>query len=214
MAAEATADRNGDRGSDRGGERASRMRQRQRLIDACISALHLYGPSRTTVEKVVSIAGLSPGTVSFYFDSKAAMLIAALEFLATEFEQLLLLPVAQIKDDPVRALELLVDLYLDPAVASTRKISVWYSFWGEATARKEYHEICGKRDESFAFLVRELIESVMHKAAAPHLDADAMALGLIGCLEMLWQDFAFQQEEDIDRPAAKRRCLAYLRSHG
>ncbi len=58
------------------------------------------------------------------------MLVAALEFLAGEFEQLLLLPVAQIKDDPVRALQLLVELYLDPAIASPRKVSVWYSFWG------------------------------------------------------------------------------------
>ena len=39
-------------------ERASRVRQRQRLIDACISALHIHGPSRTTVEKVVALAGL------------------------------------------------------------------------------------------------------------------------------------------------------------
>ena len=66
--------------------RAGRSRQRQRLIDACISALHLYGPSRTTVEKVVAIAKMSPGIVRFYFDSKAAMLVASLQFLAAEFE--------------------------------------------------------------------------------------------------------------------------------
>ena len=59
-----------------------RQRQRQRLIDACISALHIYGPSRTTVEKVVALADLSPGIVRFYFDSKAAMLVASLEYLA------------------------------------------------------------------------------------------------------------------------------------
>jgi AcrR family transcriptional regulator len=50
-------------------ERAARIRQRQRLIDACISALHIHGPSRTTVEKVVALADLSPGIVRFYFDS-------------------------------------------------------------------------------------------------------------------------------------------------
>ena len=27
---------------------------------------------------------------------------------------------------------------------------------------------------------------------------------------MLWQDFAFRNEADIDRPAAKQRCMAYL----
>jgi gamma-glutamyl-gamma-aminobutyraldehyde dehydrogenase len=193
-------------------ERASRIRQRKRLIDACISALHIHGPSRTTVEKVVAIAGMSPGIVRFYFDSKAAMLVASLQFLATEFEERLLVPVAQLKDTPVRALETLVDLYLDPDIASPRKVSVWYSFWGEASSRQEYYDICGQKDESFAALVRELVERLIVEAQTPHLDPDAVALGFIGVLEMLWQGFAFQSEPDIDRAAAKHRCMAYLRS--
>ena len=73
--------------------RASSARQRLRLINACISALHIHGPSRTTVEKVVAIAGMSPGIVRFYFASKAAMLVASLEYLAAEFEQRVLVPV-------------------------------------------------------------------------------------------------------------------------
>jgi TetR/AcrR family transcriptional repressor of bet genes len=187
-------------------------RQRQRLIDACISALHLYGPSRTTVEKVVALAKMSPGIVRFYFDSKAAMLVASLQFLAAEFEERLLTPVAAMKSRPVAALELLVDLYLDPDIASPRKVSVWYAFWGEASSRQEYYDICGQKDESFAALVRELIERMIAETGQPHLDPDGIALGLIGVLEILWQDFAFRTERDIDRVRAKRRCLAYLGS--
>jgi AcrR family transcriptional regulator/nitrite reductase/ring-hydroxylating ferredoxin subunit len=191
---------------------ARRSRQRQRLIDACIAALHLYGPSRTTVEKVVAIAELSPGIVRFYFDSKDAMLVASLSYLAAEFEERVLVPVAQLKETPVRALGLLVDLYFDPQIASTRKISVWYSFWGEASSRQEYLDICGRKDEDFAALVRELIERLIGESGARHLDADGVALGLIGVLEVLWQGFAFQSEANIDRAAARARSLAYLRS--
>ena len=187
-------------------------RQRQRLIDACISALHIYGPSRTTVEKVVAIAKMSPGIVRFYFASKAAMLVASLQFLATEFEEQLLVPVARLKSTPVAALELMVDLYLDPEIASPRKVSVWYAFWGEASSRQEYYDICGHMDEGFAALVRELIEKLILDTGQSHLDPDGVALGLMGCLEMLWQDFAFRNETDIDRAGAKRRSMAYLRS--
>jgi TetR/AcrR family transcriptional repressor of bet genes len=192
--------------------RALRTRQRQRLIDACISALHLYGPSRTTVEKVVAIAELSPGIVRFYFDSKDAMLVASLAHLAAEFEQRVLEPVARLKDSPVRALERLVELYFDSEIASPRKVSVWYSFWGEASSRQEYQHICGKKDEDFAALVRELIGSLIEQTGAQHLDADAVSLGLIGVLEVLWQGIAFQSESHIDREAARRRSLAYLGS--
>jgi TetR/AcrR family transcriptional regulator, transcriptional repressor of bet genes len=192
--------------------RSGHSRQRQRLIDACISALHIYGPSRTTVEKVVAIAKMSPGIVRFYFASKAAMLVASLQFLAAEFEEQLLVPVMRLKSRPVAALELMVDLYLDPEIASPRKVSVWYAFWGEASSRQEYYDICGQKDQSFAVLVRELIEQMIIDTSQPQLDPDGIALGLIGVLEMLWQDFAFQNEADIDRPSAKRRARAYLRS--
>jgi len=192
--------------------RQGRGRQRQRLIDACISALHIYGPSRTTVEKVVAIAKMSPGIVRFYFDSKAAMLVASLQYLAAEFEEQVLVPVSKLKERPVAALELMVNLYLDPDIASPRKVSVWYAFWGEASSRQEYYDICGQKDESFAILVRELIGRLIEDTAQPHLDSDAVALGLIGVLEILWQDFAFQNEENIDRARAKRRAMAYLRS--
>src|SRR5277367_3384022 len=192
--------------------RNTHSRQRQKLIDACISALHIYGPSRTTVEKVVAIANMSPGIVRFYFASKASMLVASLQFLAAEFEEQLLVPVGRLKGSPVAALQMMVDLYLDSKIASPRKVSVWYAFWGEASSRQEYYDICGKIDERFAALVHELIERLIIDTAQPHLDPNGIALGLMGALEMLWQDFAFRTEGDIDRPAAKHRCMAYLQS--
>jgi TetR/AcrR family transcriptional regulator, transcriptional repressor of bet genes len=188
------------------------VRARQRLIDACISALHIYGPSGTTVGRVVALAGLSPGIVRFYFNSKAAMLVAALEFLAAEFEERVLQPVAALKHSPVVALGLLVELYLDAEIASPRKVSVWYSFWGEASSRQEYLDICGEKDEDFAALVRELTATLIAQTGARHLDADGVALGLIGVLEVLWQGIAFQSEEHINRRALVGRALAYLGS--
>ena len=140
------------------------------------------------------------------------MLIASLQFLAAEFEERALQPVARLKTTPVAALELLVDLYLDPEIASPRKVSVWYAFWGEASSRQEYYDICGQKDEGFAALVRELIGRLIEETAQPQLDPDGIALGLIGVLEMLWQDFAFRSEEDIDRVSARQRCMTYLRS--
>jgi len=193
-------------------ERLSRARQRLKLIDACITALHQHGPSRTTIDKVVTIADMSPGIVNFYFETKAALLVAALEHLAVEFEQLVLEPLAELRHTPMAALDRLIDLYLDPNVASARKVSVWYSFWGESNSRREYYTICGKRDLAFAALVQDLVARVICEARLVHLDADAVALGLIGCLEMMWQEIAFQEEADVDRESAKKRCRAYLRS--
>lgn len=188
------------------------IRQRQRLIDACITALHLYGPTGATVARVVAIAKLSPGIVRFYFRSKSAMLVASLQFLATEFEDRVMTPVAALRSQPALALQRLVELYLDPEIASPRKVAVWYAFWGEASARQEYLAICGQKDANFAALVHDLIDRMIVTSGRRHLDSEAVALGLIGVLEILWQGFAFEEEANIDRALAQRRCMAYLRS--
>jgi TetR/AcrR family transcriptional regulator, transcriptional repressor of bet genes len=188
------------------------LRQRQRLIDACITALHLYGPTGATVARVVAIAKLSPGIVRFYFQSKAAMLVASLQFLATEFEERVVTPVVALRDQPALALQRLVELYLDADIASPRKVAVWYAFWGEASARQEYLAICGQKDANFAAVVHDLIDRMIALSGRRHLDSEAVALGLLGVLEMQWQGFAFEEEVNIDRALARRRCMAYLRS--
>lgn len=188
------------------------LRQRQRLIDACITALHLYGPTGATVARVVAIAKLSPGIVRFYFQSKAAMLVASLQFLATEFEERVVAPVVALRDQPALALQRLVELYLDADIASPRKVAVWYAFWGEASARQEYLAICGQKDANFAAVVHDLIDRMIALSGRRHLDSEAVALGLLGVLEMQWQGFAFEEEVNIDRALARRRCMAYLRS--
>ncbi len=160
----------------------------------------------------MALADLSPGIVRFYFDSKDAMLLASLAYLAAEFEERVMVPVAQLRETPVVALERLVELYLDSEIASPRKVSVWYSFWGEASSRQEYYDICGRKDEDFAALVRDLVARVVAMTGDAHLDVDGIALGLMGALEVLWQGIAFQSEADIDREAARKQSMGFLRS--
>jgi TetR/AcrR family transcriptional repressor of bet genes len=150
--------------------------------------------------------------VRFYFRSKAAMLVASLQFLATEFEERVVTPVVALREHPALALQRLIELYLDPEISSPRKVAVWYAFWGEASARQEYLAICGQKDANFAALVHDLIDRMIVSSGRRHLDSEAVALGLIGVLEITWQGFAFEDEADIDRALARRRCMAYLRS--
>jgi nitrite reductase/ring-hydroxylating ferredoxin subunit len=140
------------------------------------------------------------------------MLLASLAYLAAEFEERVMVPVALLRETPVAALGRLVELYLDPDIASPRKVSVWYSFWGEASSRQEYYDICGRKDEDFAALVRDLVARVVAMTGDSHLDTEGIALGLMGALEVLWQGIAFQSEADIDREAARKQSMGFLRS--
>jgi TetR/AcrR family transcriptional regulator, transcriptional repressor of bet genes len=195
-----------------GPERALRRRRRLQLLNACIAALHQHGPSRTTIDRVVAIADMSPGIVGFYFDSKDAMLVAVLQHVADEFEEHVLKPVAALAATPVQALESLVERYLDPVVASPAKVAVWFAFWSETNSRADYHRICGQKDQAFAALVTALVRRLLQETGGRTADADSIALGLIGALDILWQGILLQSDAEVDYATARRRGLGYLRA--
>ena len=59
--------------------------RRGQLIEAAIKAIARKGIGATTVADVVGIAGLANGAVNQYFDSKDALLFAALRRVTQEF---------------------------------------------------------------------------------------------------------------------------------
>ena len=66
----------------RGG--VSTLARRDDILAATIRVIARDGLSQTTVEKVAELAGISPGTVTFHFSRKDALLLAALALRTAE----------------------------------------------------------------------------------------------------------------------------------
>ena len=98
-----------------------------------------------------------------------------------------------------------MELYLDEDIASPRKVSVWYCFWGEASSRQEYLDICGRKDEDFEILVRELMQRMIEESAERHPIRIQMALS--GLLDHALHEFANQNLEILVLAAADIQVL-------
>ena len=72
-------------------------------------------------------------------------------------------------DDPVARIVALVRADFDPAICNRRTLTLWYAFWGEATARPLFASISEGFDRERAVVLREQCE-----AAADLLDADGL----------------------------------------
>ncbi|MEE9595748.1 MAG: TetR/AcrR family transcriptional regulator, partial [Acidiferrobacterales bacterium] len=162
--------------------------RRQQLIDATIVAISEYGLSRTTLAKVAKLAQLSPGIVNFYFKRKDELLLATLRFLAKEFQAAAEAAVGNAKGDAARALDALIDVYFDPAIADVRKIAVWSAFWGESQARQEYVKLCGDADAAFHDTIFALCRQLVDNGEQRHIDMNAIAQGFEGILDGQWQE--------------------------
>ncbi len=188
---------------------AAAERTRGDILAATIDVIAEYSLSGTTLDRVAAAAGTAAGTVILHFKRKQALLVAALEHSGKEFDAARRAATEGGEEDPAAALSRLVDLYLDPAIASVGRISVWYGFWGEAGARRVYLDRVAQVDrDELAELVR-LFSLMIERGGHHHLDAEAMAKAFFGLREFIWQDIMAVGEE-FDRPAARRLIFRYL----
>jgi phenylpropionate dioxygenase-like ring-hydroxylating dioxygenase large terminal subunit/AcrR family transcriptional regulator len=182
------------------------------LIEATMSAIAAHGLSSLTSAKIAAIAGHTAASINFHFGGKQALLMSTLQHVAEEFETQIAARLRESGDDPLRALEAIIDVSLDPVLSDARRVSVWYAFLAESGARSDYQRICGDRDTAYYRAVLDLCQRIIDQApqgSSP--DSEALACGLTGLIDQYWQDILFRGD-GFDRGHARQKCRAYLTS--
>jgi len=177
-------------------------RTRAAILRATIAVIARHSLSGTTVQLVAEAAKVAPGTVILHFQKKDALLLAALEQVAAEFEAARREALEAAGGNPVRGLEALIEVSLDPKVSDPANIAVWYAFWGEARARKLYLERIGSYDTVSHDAIEGLFKEIITQGGYRKLDAQALAMGFSGLLEWQWQEILVSGRS-FDREAAK-----------
>jgi TetR/AcrR family transcriptional repressor of bet genes len=186
-------------------------RTRAAILRATIAVVAKHSLSGTTVQLVAEAAKVAPGTVILHFQKKDALLLAALEQIAAEFETARRAALEGADGDPVKALEAIIEVSLDPKVSDPANVAVWYAFWGEAKARKLYLERIGSYDTVSQDALDRLFAEIISRGGYRHLNAEALAMGFSGLLEWQWQEILVSGRS-FDREAAKQTARAYLAS--
>jgi len=186
-------------------------RRRRELIEATIASISQNGLSGTTIAKVAEIANLSAGIVSFYFRTKEALLLATLEHLDLEFENRRLEVLDRAGDDPVRQLEAIIDVNLDPTLCDAGRVAVWAAFWGESQARESYQRVCGARDVSEEQRLVALFEQIAARGESDHVDPCALGLAFYHLLSSL-PEAVLDEGRAFDYEQAKQTCRNFLAS--
>ena len=180
------------------------------LIRATVAAISRHGLSELTSAKIAGAAGHTAASINFHFGSKEALLLATLREVSEEFAESMATVLAEAGDDALLGLLGIIDASLSRRLSDSQKIAVWYAFLAESNARRDYQRICGDRDQSYSQTVKMLCTRLIaDRGVEGWPDAEAVALGLAGLIDQLWQGILFEGD-DFDRDAAKRQCRAYL----
>ena len=184
-------------------------RTEQAILKAAIKTIARYSLSGTTIQLVAQAAKVVAGTVILRFQNKDALLAAAMQSVALDFEQARRAAIDSANGSASAALSALIDMSLDPAVSDPAKVAVWYAFWGEARARQMYMERISALDKAYQQDLERLCRELISAGKYPHLNAEAVAMGFAGILEWQWQEILVSGP-DFDRANAHRVARAYL----
>jgi len=182
------------------------------LIDATMSAIAEHGLPRVTLAKIASVAGLSAGSVNFHFESKEALLLATLTYLAEEFEQRILHALDSAGPSPADKLPAMFEASLDPAITEPRKMAVWFAFTSQARSREDYQRICGAQDRKIFAITLQLCDEIIHQGNRQgSMNARAMANAVQGLIDEIWEEMLYAGE-GYDRDDARCMYLSFLAS--
>jgi AcrR family transcriptional regulator len=157
---------------------------------------------------VAKEAGVSSGTVHYYFETKRDVITAAFEFnladsLARRHELL------SSKKDSLAILHDLVQSYLPTDERSRRAWKVWLALWAEGSRDPVLQEINDRLYGQWRDVVAGVIRSAQHQELARPGDPVVLANMLIGMLDGLAvQVLLGSQSMSLD--AMQETCKAFI----
>jgi TetR/AcrR family transcriptional repressor of bet genes len=147
--------------------------RRRQLIDAAIATLRQHGWHDTTVVRIGREAGLSPGIIHHYFESKDHLLAAAMRRILVEFREEVSGRLAA-AHGPRARLQAVVDGCFATSQFRPETCAAWLAFWAQAPFAPPLGRL---RELYLARLRSNLVADLRRLLPDSRVDAAAMSVG-------------------------------------
>lgn len=159
--------------------------RRRALIDATIESLAENGVANTTVRTICKAAGISPGLLTHYYESKDELMAAAFRDLFTGVTRKVQAAQAQAGDSAYAQLKALPAAIFSAQICTRTNRYAFLTFWHDIRFSKAvrqvnrnlYSDYTGRMQKAFAAAARE------HKV---EVDAESAAIGFVALIDGLW----------------------------
>ncbi len=188
---------------------ATRAARRQQLINATIDSIAERGFSGTTLDKVTKGANLSHGVVNFHFESKEDLYDETLGFLAQEHYRLWHGSMKQAGPEPDRQLAAIVEADFDRKVCSSKKLAVWFAFWGQVKYRPNYIEIHNRYDDERFAEIKRLCSEIIERGEYESLEPASVARCIEALIDGLWLNLLLYPTS-ANRTRSRDDCFTFL----
>lgn len=184
--------------------------RRKSLLEAAVTVIAQKGLTGLTMNDIARQAGCSYGVASFHFKSKEGIILAALDHMVAEYDEALDRPGLG-HGSPAARLKAMVDLDFDARISNGKRVAVWSAFWAESARNPEYQRRCAQLKARYHAFVKAEV-SALARERKIRLDPELVARTLNAVIDGYWISNQVRNTGPTGQKAARKACLAYLRS--
>jgi AcrR family transcriptional regulator len=173
-----------------------REERRQQILEAALAVFSQRGYHATNVSDVAAQAGVSQGTIYWYFDSKDELFQAAVLFAFTSFGEGALAPLTECTTaaDKLLALARSMEDFADVAEGL---FMLFLGYWASSDRREESATVWIDLLTQYKDIVVAVIEEGISNGEFRPVDAEALAWALLATYDGLAAYVAFVPDMDL-----------------
>lgn len=170
--------------------------KRQLFIDAAIWSLAEHGYKGTTVRKIASVAGVTPGLLTHYFSGKEELIAESYKHLAQNFLDIFETRTYGKKDQPLVALRTFIAATFDKDNLEPKLLKVWLSFWSLTLSEPELQHIHRDTYRHYVDTLETMLSAAYAQAAIAVEDTKVrgQAIGINALLDGMWLEWCLDPE--------------------
>ena len=182
-----------------------KAKRAQELIDATLISVDVHGLHHTTIKTISSIAGMSSGLISHYFDGKQGLIEATQKHLLDSLKQALLVRVQNKNLTPKQRLFAIVEANFTDLQCSNPATKTWLSFWAQAMHEPNLARLQTINNQRLLSNLRYSFAQILDKN-----DAIDAAMQTAAMIDGFWLRSALQARPEAAFEEAEQLCKRYI----
>lgn len=166
--------------------RAGGEARRTALIEATLDLIAEGGPEAATVRAIALRAGVTPGLIRHYFQTKEDLIAAAHEALMTSLTETSAAALDGLPDDPLARLRGFVAASVSPPVTDPRAVSLWSAAMQMVARDPGMRAVHQATYLAFRDRLEALIAEALRAVGRDPADTRALAIAGNALLDGLW----------------------------
>lgn len=186
------------------------VERREQILEATCAVIADVGLQALRLSDVAKVAGMSSGTIHYYFDTKRELVNAAFAFnfsRSLERRQWIL----DVDKPPIETLRAIVDSYLPSDDKSLRAWHVWAELWAEGMRDVALQEVNERLYGQWRDVVADLIRSAQDQGLVRAGDPVEFANILVGTMDGLAIQVLLHSES-MNLSEMRRTCNSFIDS--